>query len=158
MAIDSIIKVSGAIAANDTDQNDIAAIDIPEDGEILAVGGILIGDYDPGPAASANFTIALIAELSFLSTNQFGANDARGTIAGIGCTCILHWSEAAETGGAGGKLSEFGNITFPEGITVNAGERIHLHGSSSLTDATAVASFLLYLKTKGGARRARSRR
>lgn len=157
MSVDTIIKVAGIVPANDT-TNDISAIDIPEDGEILAIGGVILGLYSKVPGASQNLTLQLSSELSFLSTNQIGSNDSRGSIAGIGVACVFNYAEAGETGGGGGNLSEFGVITFPEGIIVNAGERIHLHGFSNSADLTAAATYVLYLKTKGGARRAGRRR
>ena len=157
MSIDTIIKVSGAITANST-QNDIASIDIPEDGEILCVGGVILGIYSPSPSTFANFGPQLSAELSFLSTNQIGANDARGTIAGIAVSGFILFSETTETGGGGCKLSEQASICPPEGITIQAGERIHLHGVSNAANLTATATFLLYIKTRGGGRRAVKRR
>lgn len=155
--IDTIIKISGTVLANAT-TNDIAAIDIPEDGEIMCIGALLIGIPARVGVASTNLSIRIAAELSFLSTNQIGVNDARGTIAGIGASWAHSFAEATETGGSGAKCSEMADICLPEGITVNAGERIHLHGSSSEALVTATATFLLYMKTKGGGRRDRHRR
>lgn len=156
--IDTIIKVSGTVPANVTTSG-IASIDIPEDGEILCIGGVITGIHVVAPGSTnANESVQLAAELSFLSTNQIGVNDARGTIAGLGLAMALLFGEAAETGGGGFKFSEMADICPPEGIPVNAGERIHLHGYSSRAEYTAKATFLLYLKTAGGARRARKRR
>ena len=157
MSIDTIIKISGTIPANTT-TNDIAALDIPEDGEILCIAGIITGTYEPAAAAGANITLRLLSELSFLSTNQIAVNDSRGAIAGLGVATLLFFSEAAETGGGGAKLSEVADICPPEGIAVNAGERIHLHGLSSDTNLTGTTTYLLYLKTRGGGRRAVKRR
>ena len=157
MSIDTIIKISGNILANST-TNDISALDIPEDGLIMCIGGLITGVFTPPPAAAANTSIYVVAELSFLSTNQIGANDSRGGIAGIGVAAAMFFSEAAETGGAGVKLSEQNSLCIEGGIQVNAGERIHLHGVSNLANLTATATFLLYLKTSGGGRRTRKTR
>ena len=69
-ALSTIIKISGVILANAT-TNDIASIDIPEDGEITCIGGSIAGDFTPAPADSTSQTLRLACELSFLSTNQF---------------------------------------------------------------------------------------
>ena len=157
MGIDSIIKISGTVIAGAT-SNGIASVDIPEDGEIVCIGGVLTGDYTGAPAPRANSTLRLVAELSFLSTNQIGANDARGAIAGLGVSMVELYGEAAETGGGGGKISEMASICFHEGIIINAGERIYIHGFSSIADLGASATFLLYIKSKGGGRRSTKRR
>lgn len=157
MALDTVIKISGTIPANTT-TNAIASIDVPEDGEIMSIGGAIIGSYVPVPAPAANITLQLVGELSFNSTNQIGANDSRGGIAGVAVATSFVWSEAAETGGGGGNLSEHGSITFDGGLTVNAGERIFIHGISSHADLTATLTFLMYMKTRGGGRRSPKRR
>lgn len=145
--INTIIKVSGTILAGAV-TDDIAAIDIPDDGIIRAIGGALYGIY----ATPATGSIQILSEISFLSTNQFGANDSRGTLAGLVVAGTILSTEG------GYNLSEFGNIVFPDGIPINAGERIHLHGSSSAANLTAVASYLLYIQSKGAGSRTRFRR
>lgn len=156
--IDTIIKVSGTISASAT-SNDIASIDIPEDGNIVCVGGAIVGIYAPTiGAANTNQNLQLMAELSFLSTNQISTNDARGSIAGVAVSSAGYFAEAVETGGSGFKLSEQDSICLEGGIIVNAGERIHLHGYSSTVGLTATATFLLYITTAGGGRRAIKRR
>lgn len=155
--IDSIIKISGNVLAAATSDG-IAALDIPEDSEIISIGGGIMGEFTPIPAAATSLTLQLAAELSFMSTNQIGVNDSRGSIAGIVCACCLFAMADPETGSAGGNLSEFNSIAFSEGIGVNAGERIFLHGFSNTVALTATATFMIYLKTKGGGRRSAKRR
>lgn len=158
MAIDTIIKVSGTVLANAT-TNDIAAIDVPEDGQIMCIGGLILGIYTIDPAAVLDSqSVQIAAELSFLSTNQIGINDSRGAIAGIGASSFLGFAEVAATGGGGASFSEQNSLCIEGGIDVNAGERIHLHGYSSLALLTATATFILYMKTRGGGRRASKRR
>lgn len=153
----AIIKVSGTVPANAT-TSDIVSIDIPEDGLIQCIGGLLVPIFSRGAAPSTNESLSIVAELSFLSTHQIGSNDARGTIAGIGVAVIMVFSEAAETGGGGAKISEQNSLCIEGGIPVNAGERIHLHGSSSDGSLTATATFILYMKFVSRARRSPSRR
>lgn len=158
MPLTTIIKISGTIPADAT-TNDIASIDIPENGVIYCIGGAIIGKYEPS-VGSVNFnkSVELAGELSFLSTNQIAANDARGSIAGLGVSATLVHAEATETGAGMAKMSEQDSIAFTEGIEVNAGERLHLHGISNLPLLTAVLTFMLYIKTTGGGRRTPKRR
>lgn len=158
MAIDTIIKVAGTVPAG-VATSDIAAIDIPEDGEIICIGGLILGHNEQTVnTAIENDIFHVSSELSFLSTHQIGANDARGTIAGIGVSSYILFGETGETGGGCAKMSEIASICFDEGISVNAGERIHMHGNSNVANLTADVTFLIYLKTKGGGRRAGRRR
>lgn len=156
MPIDSVVKVSGAIVAN-TSTDDIASVDMQEDGEIVCVGGAIRGEYlNTAIAMDLGHNPTLIGELSFLSTNQIGSNDARGSIAGLVMSSYLFFQDT--TGGGGCPLSVMESICLEGGISVNAGERIHLHGLSNMADLTGIATFLLYIKTRGGARRATKRR
>ena len=125
--------------------NSVAAIDIPEDGEILAVVGFI--------TASGLDTIAdqAIAELSFLSSNQIEINDARGSILEV---AIRHGGDAT----GGGLASENVSVVFTpgSGIPVTAGERVHLHTFAD-TGVTPKGTFLMYLSS-GPARRSKRRR
>lgn len=157
MAVDTVIKVSGIIPANVTTDG-VAIIDVPEDGEILAISSVLMGLFDP-QASLPNTILKLAAELSFLSTNQFLKNDSRGSIFNTGVSGMMSASsEAPEAGGGALKLSEHAVLSFDKGIIINAGERLHLHSISNAIDLTADITFTLYIKTKGGARRVRARR
>ena len=144
MSINTIIKVSGALP-NAATTNSISSIDIPEDSEIVSIGGLIVTTV----AQAAAGLWSAVAELSFLSTNQIGTNDARGAVAGIGVTFEIFGAAA------GTKTSEQNALTFPEAIIVSAGERMHLHGITNLVGpgSVATATFLLYLRTKGGGRR-----
>ena len=147
--IDSIIKIAGNIPAGNTTTNDISSVDIPEDGYIWALHGLLYMTVPPATNAVEDI-ILLLAELSFLSTNQLGANDARGELIEVGLSCYTD----STANGTGQKVSENVVITLPKGIPVQAGERLHTHGHSNTTLVTGAFSFLLYLETKGGGRRA----
>lgn len=137
--IDSIIQLQAAGITTTT--NDIAAIDIPEDGEIMAIAGF-ISDVTIVLAES------IAVEVSFLSVTQLGSNDARGVIFGM----VLSASAAAPVNGGVNS-----NMVFPEGIPVKAGERIHLH--TVVTGATNFnTNVILYMSVKGGARRVSARR
>lgn len=156
MSIDSIVKVSGAIPAN-TGTDDIASVDMQEDGEIMCVGAAMYGEYvNTAVAMDLGHNATLISELSFLSTNQIGANDSRGSIAGLVLSSYLFFQD--ETGGGGYPLSVVESLCVEGGITIQAGERIHLHGISNQALLTGTATYLLYIKTRGGARRANKRR
>ncbi len=158
MPLNTIIKISGTIPADAT-TNDIASIDIPEDGFISCIGGAILGRYEP-TVGSVNFnkSVEVVGELSFLSTNQIGSNDARGTIAGLGVSASLVFGLATEDGAGMAKLSEQDSLCFGEGILINAGERLHLHGFSNLPLLTASLTFILYIKATGGGRRPAKRR
>lgn len=157
MAIDTIIKVSASFTAA-TVVDSAAAVDIPEDGEILGIGASIYGDFAPSPGVFANQTLVVISELSFLSTNQIGVNDSRGSIAGMIAVMVNHFAEAAETGAGSSKFSEMATLAPEGGISVNAGERVHLHMSSSTANLVGASTYYLYMKARGGGRRAPKRR
>jgi len=143
MPIDSIIKVFGTGDISTT-TNDVAAIDIPEDGLILGVMGTVSGAVgDEGE---------LQAELSFLSTNQFQVNDARASIMEVN-----HMAGNLTTSGIPEGSTQIW-MSIPDGIPVSAGERIHMHTRAS-TGNTPTGSFQLYLTfTPGTGRRSQRRR
>ena len=146
--LDSIIKIAGTIPADQT-KSDISSIDIPEDGFIWAMDGLIYCTGMADDITTAD-SMVLLAELSFLSTSQMGSNDARGELQEIG---IAFYAEDS-LGGAGAKCSEVRATSLNKGIPVQAGERLHAHGYSNLPNLTGAFSFLLYLETKGGGRRA----
>ena len=135
-----IIQMYGA-PSSDTD--DVSSIDVPEDGEIM---GILIDLFSPAMASADGMQ----AEVSFLSSSQFTTNDARGIIS----RCSLATNTASTSGQAGAHNST--HMMFMKGISVNAGERIHLHFE---TDAAVLCKIhaLLVFKFKGGVRAPRRR-
>jgi hypothetical protein len=123
----------------------VANIDVPEDGEILAIMGFVSGKGMDGDGD------AIYAELSFLSSHQIETNDARGSILEVAHRVVV---------GAAGAMQSSENVSIGfspgSGIPVNGGERIHLHTFGS-TGVTPKGSFLIYLSA-GGARRATRRR
>lgn len=121
-----------------------ATFDVPEDGWIVGILAQLV-------AANMLSNVVAKAELSFNSTNQLLANDSRGAISEIGVR-----TGAITTSGAS-KASENFFQSLPEGIVVNAGERLHLHIESG-SSVIATASFIVYFSFSGGGRRAARRR
>lgn len=156
--LDSIIKVAGDILATTPGVaiDDVAAIDIPEDGLIWSIDCMIYTTDFVDPVAGASADYLMAAELSFLSTNQFASNDARGELQEIGISFQAN-SVNAEGGGLG-KTSEVRSTNFTKGIPVMAGERIHAHSFSSLANLTGAFRFLLFMESKGGARRSTRRR
>jgi len=143
MPIDSVIKISGTGDVNAT-TNDVASIDIPEDSLIVGVYGLITG------AGMATEDLAQ-AEISFLSTNQIGVNDARGSIMEVSVM-----TNTVTTSGQAQASSEL-FMSLPDGIPAAAGERVHLHtfGSAGVTPS---ATFTLYLVTTPGTGRRATRR
>ena len=137
------IKIFGAGTIS-VATNDVAAIDIPEDGEILAILGTLnASGMDDADRASC--------ELSFLSTNQIQINDARGSILEVSIRSVL-----STNGGLIAAESVALSFSPGSGIPVNAGERIHLH-TEGTTGVTPTGMFMIYLSA-GRAKRASRRR
>jgi len=128
-----------------TTADSVASIDVPEDGDIVGIHGNLAA---AGMDAAGD---SVEVELSFLSTNQLGTNDARGSLMALDVRNTVA-TVAAITNDS---LSTF--IGIPDGIPVNAGERIHLHRIVS-TGASARARFDIYFKTSKVTRRTRRRR
>ena len=139
----STIKIFG-VGTVSVFTNSVAAIDIPEDGEIVAIVGTVQG---MGMGADDTAT----AELSFLSTNQIDTNDARGSILEVSTR-----TGAVSTNGQA-KSSDNIALSIPDGLPVNAGERVHLHTRGSAA-VTPEGVFTLYLRTTGGGRRVGRRR
>lgn len=133
------IKIAGT---SGTSADDIANIDVPEDGDIEGISASLYSDDGTlGERASV--------ELSFNSTNQLFSNDARGS--------LLTISGSAQGGtGVVGYTSNV-QMNFPDPIPVSAGERLHLHQLVSAAHTT-VMEFIIYFRGKGGGRRATRRR
>lgn len=138
------IKIHGIGTVNQFTSG-VASIDIPEDGEILAVLGHVSG------AGMDALNDQAIAELSFLSTHQIEVNDARGSILDV----MVRQGFLTNGGGA---TSAIVSISFPsgDGIPVNGGERLFLH---TFGDAGVIpkATFMIYLSSGGARRRTRRR-
>jgi hypothetical protein len=128
----SVIKI---VATSTGTADDLTSIDIPEDGEIIAVNGVI---QSPDAALAEGNTV----ELSFLSVNQMTANDARGSIFNIvgraqGGTGVIGYAVNS-------------NLTLPKGIPVVAGERIHLHNVMSAAHTCIIQISLIILLSGGG--------
>lgn len=141
--IDEIVRV--AANASGGAQNDLASVDMIQDGKIMAVAAHLT-PKNPGSSDES-----LRAELSFLSTNQIQSNDARGSI------CKIEEEIVFATGVGRQSFGRSLFFEFPGGIPVNAGERIHLHSSGS-TGADAEITFDMYVDFVGSGSRGASRR
>lgn len=134
------IKIAGTSAVT---ADDIAAIDIPEDGEI--VGALLNMSSD-----DATLGERATLELSFNSTNQLFSNDARGSLATL--------SDLAKGGtGVVGYASAIYLNFSADPVPVAAGERMHSHVIMSAAH-TILFDIILFLKGKGGGRRSVRRR
>lgn len=141
--ITDVIRIAGS--GTGAADNDVASIDVPADGELMAVSGTLI-------AAGAAADDAATAELSFLSTSQIDVNDARGSI-----LQVRKATGAVTTSGQTGNSQQI-SISFPGGgIPVAAGERIHMH-TAATGGVTPTGIFDMYFSLKGGGRPAMRRR
>ena len=138
------IKIAGTGSANAT-TNSVSNIDIPEDGELLALIGTLYG-------AEMVDDSRVTSELSFLSTNQIRVNDARGSIMEIS-----HRMSNLTTSGQT-VASTTVSLSLPEGIPLQAGERIHLHTQSSQASVVPTAVYTMYIRLQGRGRRSNKRR
>lgn len=97
-------------------QDSAASMDIPVDGVIEGIDWDGFADMD----ADAE---ECICELSFISTNQLGQNDVRGRISSISTLMSITTSGVSQ-----GVMQKF---VGPMELFVAAGERVHLHVSSS---------------------------
>lgn len=120
----SVYKLAGTGSGGTEDQ--VGQLDIQFAGTITAIHGTLAGDLD----ADGN---VLRAEASFISSNSFGSNDARGS--------VFEMTMMGVNAGAGG----FVNFTESSGvgpvdIPVIAGERmwLHIEGPTSTVSHAAI--------------------
>lgn len=129
-------------SAADTDA--AAVIDLPDDGELLAVTfdcrAILPNAADSEFAAY---------EVSFGSTSAFTSNDARQVIASM----IISNDFTSAVGGTRSDKSM--RYSFEGGLEVFAGERIYLHVAVGAGGDNAVCRVHLLFKFKGGTTRRR---
>jgi hypothetical protein len=116
----------------------VASLDVQLDGEIMALHmsaqAIGVNAADEG----------VTAELSFLSTNTFNANDVRGSL------MIVSVVSGMLTSGMG-KMADNSQISSLE-IPLNAGERIHLHVLDIGTLTGRSCQAYLYVRDKGVSR------
>ncbi len=126
-----------------------AQIDIPEDALIVGV------DWDMAASDLDSVADSALAQLSFLSTNQFSVNDARGVISSI--SIRANNTEGTATNPIVSSVQKFVNMENP-GLSVAGGERLHLHLSLSTGVAVSVRC-VVHLSVRGTAvRRSRRRR
>lgn len=149
--IGSIIKIAGTIPAGLATTDARAQIDLPEDGYIWAIDSLIYFTLPP-VTGSAEVTAFMLAELSFLATNQLGANDARGELTEIGVAYTY------DTAAMAAKASEIRSLTLSSPIPINAGERLFAHVHNNQANQTGAFSFLLFIENRGGGRRSVRRR
>jgi len=97
--------------------DDVASLDVQFDGHITAIDWSMDADIDAADETTN-------AEVSFLSVNTIGANDARGSISACKAAISL---VTAESG-----LTSVNKTISGLRIPVNQGERIHLHTTGSI--------------------------
>jgi prefoldin subunit 5 len=91
-------------------QNSVASFDVQLDGHIVAMHMSQMGDLD----ADLDY---IAAEISFLSSNTFAVNDARGSL----------MITQAQVSGAAFGVQAVNDTVSGVRVPVSAGERIHLH-------------------------------
>jgi len=121
----SIYKMFGDVTGGV--QNDAASVDVQANGDIVAIHGTIYGDLDADQES-------LVGEVSFLSTNTFTTNDARGSLFIIGG----QYNFTTSGGSNSGMNSGVGGLLIP----VNQGERIHMHISAT---SGVTGDFFVYL-------------
>jgi len=95
----------------------VAALDIQFDGRITAIDWSMDADIDAADETTN-------AEVSFLSVNTIGSNDARGSISACKAAISLITSESG--------LTSVNKTISGLSIPVAAGERIFLHTTGSI--------------------------
>ena len=137
---ETIVQMYGGPSA---DTDDVSAFDVPED-------GVIKGYQIDMQAPSMTSGKGMQTEISFLSTSQFITNDARGLIG----RCSM--ATAVVTVEGGSNAQGYASQVFDKGITVAAGERVHLHFET--TDSVLCRiHVLLIFEFKGGIRATRRR-
>ncbi len=127
----SIYKLQGN-GTGGTEES-VGSLDIQFDGEINAIHGAMDADLDADLEVCA-------AEVSFLSSNTIGINDARGSLFQL----RVRTNETGVGKSDGHANSAVSGIKVP----VTAGERVHLHLVAS---AGVVSSNQFYLYVDDGA-------
>jgi len=129
----SVIKMYVDVAAA---TYEAAQIDIPADGTLYAVDlAMMVADASPATNES------VFAELSFISTPQYAANDSRGSIAQV--MVGTFFTDAARLAVHGAERMTLAGLN----IKINAGERIYLHATPG---GSLVATVLAYLFVEDG--------
>jgi len=110
----------------------VASIDIPADGVIRAITmGVSIYDATPVTGEGAS------AQLSFLSSPQYAANDVRGTLCDVR-NQPAHVAAAITLSNGGTPFC----VMTPIAVHVAAGERVYLHCTP---EGSVVATAVAYL-------------
>jgi len=120
----SIYKLSGDFSAT---ADSAFSLDVQFDGVITAIDWDANGDFDADLEA-AEF------EVSFLSSNTFAKNDARGSVSSISIRPNFTTSGMAN--------SAVQKTVSGVRIAVSAGERIHLHGKLTGTNDCTATCYL----------------
>lgn len=110
-------------------ENSLASLDVQFDGDIVGMFGTMMADLD----ADAEL---IQAELSFMSSNTVGSNDARGSL------LLLQGRMSLTTSGVA--LLAVNDGISGLAIPVAAGERLHLHVVSTAGVSSAV-TFYVYV-------------
>jgi len=121
----SIYKFRGSGTGGTEDSN--ASIDIQAVGTITAMHMSMTADLD----ADLEFCIA---EISFLSSNTVGVNDARGS--------LMIVATANSQAAAGTTVPAVNSGVSNVGIPVNQGERVHLHINATAGVTSVVHGYL----------------
>lgn len=129
--------------------DNVASVDIPEDGFIVGIDWDM---HSTGDATGYADSDHIAAQLSFIATNQFLTNDARGVIS----NCSIATGTLTTSGIGSPFQSKM--VAFPEPLDVAGGERVHLHIQEGGV-ATATVNVMIHLKVRGASpRRSRRRR
>lgn len=110
-----IIGMFGLVAGGTQDA--IAQVDIPQDGVLRGIDWDMFADMD----ADAE---TLVAELSFIATNQTAQNDVRGRISSISAITVV----LTAVGNYYGSSQKW---IGPIELMMAAGERVYLHSVAS---------------------------
>jgi len=127
----SLIQLYGSVTGGT--ENALATVDVPEDGEIVAIDWAVNADLDADGES-------LSAEVSFIATNTNNINDARGMISVIRGQISLTTSGAPVVA-----INKF--VTFPEALQVSGGERLYLH-TVSTAGVNASINAIIHLSTR----------
>lgn len=135
-------------AAGVVTSDNVASIDIPEDGNIVGIDWTMVPGVGTG---TFNGTDDIRVQLSFLSTSQFAQNDARAVISSVGM------GVGALTGSGLGSVYVNKTIAFHEALDVAAGERLYLHAAENGAAGYEVSCHI-HLQIRAKAQRRRTRR
>lgn len=125
----SIYKLFGAGTGGA--EESLANLDVQFDGEIVAMSGTIYADLDAADEI-------VIAEVSFLSSNTWATNDARGSL-----FMMVNNLAIVTSGSSPGTNHSVSGLFVP----ITAGERIHLHISAT---AGVISQTNVYVYVRDG--------